>query len=188
MGYLWMFPKGNRTANVGLGISGMAAKQRSAISLLREFVDRRFPDAGVLTTVAGGVPCAPTLDRMVRGNVVLVGDAAHQVNPMSGGGITSGMRGAVHAAEAIVRALRANDLVLLGEYERAWEKHLGAKHRMYHRMKEAVYRFPDETLDRIARDVLALRPEKRTIWGVFRVALIKHPGLVWDMVKTFGLS
>ncbi|MBL0175506.1 MAG: geranylgeranyl reductase family protein [Ignavibacteria bacterium] len=188
MGYLWIFPKGHRTANIGVGVSGAAAKHKSPIRYLNEFVARRFPRAGILTTVAGGVPCAATLEDIVRGNVVLVGDAAHQVNPMSGGGITSGMHAARMAAEAIAGALRAGDLRLLAAYPKEWQRSHGAKHRTYHRMKEAVYRFPDERLNAIAAGVLALAPEQRTIWGVFRVALMKHPALVWDMAKTFGFS
>lgn len=188
MGYLWVFPKGNGMANVGVGISGMASKKRAAIRYLQDFIDRRFPGAGVLTTVAGGVPCAVTVDTLVKDNIVLVGDAAHQVNPMSGGGITSGMFGGKMAGEAIARAVEGDDLVLLQEYPRQWEKDIGAKHRTYHRMKSAVYKFPDETLDDIAKKVLALKPEKRTIWGVFRTALRHQPALVWEMVKVFGLG
>ncbi len=187
MGYLWVFPKGNRMANVGIGISGTAAKHRSPISYLKEFVDRKYPSAGVLTTIAGGVPCAQSLERIVKENVVLAGDAAHQVNPISGGGITSGMKAGKLAGEIIAEALRRNDLRHLAEYEHQWNKTIGKKHATYYKMKNAVYKFPDETLNDIARNVLKLKPEKRTIWGVFRTALIKHPALVWEMVKTFGL-
>ncbi|MBE0644497.1 MAG: NAD(P)/FAD-dependent oxidoreductase [Bacteroidetes bacterium] len=187
MGYLWVFPKGRGMANVGVGISGMASKQKAAIRYLQEFVERRYPGAGVLTTVAGGVPCATTVDTLVKGNIVLVGDAAHQVNPMSGGGITSGMIGGKLAGEAIARALEKNDLSLLNEYPKQWRKEVGAKHDTYYRMKAAVYKFPDETLDDIAVNVLKLREDKRTIWGVFKTALRHQPALVWEMMKTFGL-
>lgn len=188
MGYLWVFPKGHGMANVGVGISGMASKKKAAIRYLQEFVAQRFPGAGVLTTVAGGVPCATTVDTLVKGNVVLVGDAAHQVNPMSGGGITSGMIGGKLAGEAIARALEKNDLSLLNDYAKQWRKDVGAKHDTYYRMKGAVYKFPDETLDDIAINVLKLREDKRTIWGVFKTALRHQPGLIWEMVKTFGLK
>lgn len=188
MGYLWVFPKGHGMANVGVGISGMASKKTAAIRYLRQFIDRRFPNAAVLTTVAGGVPCATTVDTLVSRNVVLVGDAAHQVNPLSGGGITSGMIGGKLAGEAIAMALEKNDLSLLNNYPRQWRKEIGAKHDTYYRMKAAVYKFPDATLDDIAINVLKLREDKRTIWGVFRTALRHQPALVWEMVKTFGLK
>src|SRR3989339_2031015 len=90
-GYLWVFPKGKDSANVGIGISVECAKEKSAVRWLDEFVQRKFPGAAMLTRIAGGVPCAKTCDEIVKGNVMLVGDAAHQVNPTSGGGIISGM-------------------------------------------------------------------------------------------------
>ncbi|MBR9978133.1 MAG: NAD(P)/FAD-dependent oxidoreductase [Bacteroidetes bacterium] len=188
MGYLWVFPKGHGMANVGVGISGMASKKTAAIRYLRRFIDQRFPDAAVLTTVAGGVPCATTVGTLVQRNVVLVGDAAHQVNPLSGGGITSGMIGGKLAGEAIAMAIEKNDLSLLNNYPKQWRKEIGAKHDTYYRMKAAVYKFPDATLDDIAINVLKLREDKRTIWGVFRTALRHQPALVWEMVKTFGLK
>jgi digeranylgeranylglycerophospholipid reductase len=187
-GYLWVFPKGNKTANVGIGISGSAARTRSASAWLRDFVQRRMPDAGVLTTIAGGVPCAITLEHIVKGNVVLAGDAAHQVNPLSGGGITSGMRAAELAAHSVVQALRNNDIGMLRAYEKDWEDLLGAKHRMYHRIKEAVHHFPDDVLNRIASTMVSLPPDKHTVWHVLKVALTRHPTLIWDMIKTFGLK
>lgn len=186
-GYLWVFPKGKGKANVGVGISGMASKRKHALRYLEDFLRRRYPRASVLSTIAGGVPCAPTLDTIVQRNIVLVGDAAHQVNPMTGGGITSGMVAGKLAGEAIAAAVRADDLTTLRSYEKQWRKHQGNRHRTYHRMKTAVYGFSDEALDDIAARVLQLPPDKRSIWGVFKVALRHQPGLVWEMVRTFGL-
>lgn len=186
-GYLWVFPKGKGKANVGVGISGMASKRKHALRYLEDFLRRRYPRASVLSTIAGGVPCAPTLDTIVQRNIVLVGDAAHQVNPMTGGGITSGMVAGKLAGEAIAATVRADDLTTLRNYEKQWRKHQGNRHRTYHRMKTAVYGFSDEALDDIAARVLQLPPDKRSIWGVFKVALRHQPGLVWEMVRTFGL-
>ncbi len=187
-GYVWIFPKGGSTANVGIGISALAARRRSALSLLREFVGSRMPDAGMVTMVAGGVPCARTLDHIVQDNVLLVGDAAHQVNPLSGGGITSGMRASVVAAENVTRALSSGRVRDMRRYERDWDDLLGAQHRMYHRIKTAVHRFPDATLDTIAAGLAALPADKRTIWNVLRIALVKHPGLIIDMIRMFNLA
>jgi digeranylgeranylglycerophospholipid reductase len=187
-GYLWVFPKGRGRANVGVGISSEANRHRSALQYLNDFVRNRFPRAKICSTVAGGVPCAASLPNLVNGNVLLVGDAAHQVNPMSGGGITSGMRAGKLGGEAVALALDKGNLKLLQSYENEWEKLLGSKHRMYHKMKNTVYMFSDDLLNDVAARVLSLPPEKRTIWGVFKIALLKHPALVWEMVKTFGLG
>ena len=186
-GYLWIFPKGNRMANVGLGLSGEAAKKKSPLRYLREFVERKYPNSGILTTVAGGVPCAPTLSRIVRENVVLVGDAAHQVNPMSGGGITSGMFGGTLAASAIIKALHANNFSRLEAYEREWDKRFGSKHRTYYKMKNAIFKISDDALNGIAEKILAAPAQNRDLWSIFKIALFQQPTLIWEMVKVFGV-
>ncbi|HHM24208.1 MAG TPA: NAD(P)/FAD-dependent oxidoreductase, partial [Bacteroidetes bacterium] len=91
-GYLWVFPKGDGIANVGLGISGADAKNGvSPRQYLERFVAEHFPGASILTTSIGGVPVARTLREIVKPGLMLVGDAARQANPVSGGGIVSGM-------------------------------------------------------------------------------------------------
>ena len=60
-------------------------------------------------------------------NVLLVGDAAGQVKPFSGGGIYTGLVAARHAAATGVSALEADDLSAgyLARYERAWKGEIG---------------------------------------------------------------
>ena len=88
-GYFWVFPKGDNVANIGLGVSGMIGKKRSAKSFLNSFMDKYYPDSPILTTIAGGVPSTVTLEKISAPGIALVGDAARQVNPLSGGGIAS---------------------------------------------------------------------------------------------------
>lgn len=184
-GYLWIFPKGKTTANVGLGISVEEAKRKSAIRYLEEFVQKRFPGAAVLTHIAGGVPCAKTCDTLVKNNVMLVGDAGHQVNPLSGGGIISGMIGGMIAGQVAAEAVGLKDLSLLGDYEKRWQKRLGWRHEIFYKIKEAVSDFSDETLNNLAVNALKLPEEKRTLGGIFRTALWNQPSLLVDIAKVF---
>jgi digeranylgeranylglycerophospholipid reductase len=55
-GYLWVFPKGNRFANIGISISGKYSKHKSAKKYLDEFMTREYPSAAIHTTICGGVP------------------------------------------------------------------------------------------------------------------------------------
>lgn len=184
-GYLWVFPKGKHTANVGLGVSVECAKKKAAIRYLEEFIAKRFPRAAVLTHIAGGVPCAKTCDTIVKNNVMLVGDAAHQVNPVSGGGIISGMIGGMIAGEVAAEAIRRNDDSFLLEYERRWHKRLGWRHEVFYRIKEAISEFSDETLNVIAESALKLPEQKRTLGGIFRTALWNRPSLLLDVARVF---
>lgn len=184
-GYLWVFPKGNDTANVGIGINVEEAKKKSAIRYLEEFIDRTYPHAAMLTRIAGGVPCATTCSEIVRDTVMLVGDAAHQVNPMSGGGIISGMIGGMLAGQVAAEALRDDDLSRLPEYQKRWQKRLGWRHDVFYNIKEAVASFSDETLNGICSSALRLPEEKRTLGAIFRTALWNQPSMLLDVARVF---
>ena len=184
-GYVWVFPKGNKTANVGLGIPVEDAKKKSAIRYLQEFVERKFPHAAVLSHIAGGVPCDKTCKSLVKNNVMLVGDAGHQVNPSTGGGIVSGMTGGMIAGQVAAEAIKQNDLSHLLEYETRWQKRLGWRHEILYNVKEVISNFSDETLNSMAESALSLPENKRTVGGVFRIALWNKPSMLIDIAKVF---
>jgi len=184
-GYIWVFPKGNKTANVGLGITVEEAKNKSAIRYLQEFVERKFPHAAVLTHIAGGVACAKTCKSLVKNNVMLVGDAGHQVNPTTGGGIISGMIGGMIAGQVSAEAIKQNDLSHLPEYEMRWQKRLGWRHEIFYNIKEVISNFSDETLNNIAESALSLPENKRTVGGIFRTALWNKPSMLIEVAKVF---
>ena len=184
-GYLWVFPKGNDTANVGLGLSVEEAKKKSAIKFLHEFVDRKFPKAAMLTHIAGGVPCAKTNPEIVKENVILVGDAAHQVNPVSGGGIISGMIGGMIGGQVAAEAIFRGEVSHLREYSKLWHKRLGWRHDVFYNIKTAISHFDDKTLNNICDSALKLPEEKRTLGGIFRAALWNQPSMILDVAKVF---
>lgn len=186
-GYLWIFPKNDRVANVGIGISGQYARYRSAQRYLQAFIDKRFPHAAVLSTVVGGVPCAPTLKKIVANGLMLVGDAAHQVNPISGGGITTAMLAGRIAGRVAAEAIAEDDLSekRLQRYAKDWHKAEGKNHERFFKIKQAVYKLTDEDFNRTAESILSIEPEKRTITNIFKAALIKHPALLFDVARAF---
>jgi digeranylgeranylglycerophospholipid reductase len=186
-GYLWIFPKSDTVANVGLGISGDFARYKSAQRYLQEFIDRRFPGASAVYTVVGGVTCAPTLKQIVGNGVMLVGDAAHQINPISGGGIVTAMLAGRIAGRVAAEAIAEGDISgkRLEQYAREWHEAEGKNHERLYKIKQAVYKFTDDELNRTAGAVLAMRPEERTLVNIFKAALIRHPGLIFDVLKVF---
>ena len=184
-GYLWVFPKGKDSANVGIGISVECAKEKAAVRWLDEFVQKKFPNAAMLTRIAGGVPCAKTCDEIVKGNVLLVGDAAHQVNPTSGGGIISGMIGGMLAGQVAAEAIAKKDRNHLIEYGKRWHKRLGWRHEVFYRIREAITSFSDETLNNLCDSAVKLPEEKRTVGGLFRAAMWNKPSILLDIAKVF---
>lgn len=109
-GYAWIFPTGRGTANVGIGFRGDALR-RANLSLqqvLRSFIDTHagLSGANVVGRPQGwplplGAPRGP----VHAPGVMLCGDAAHLVDPLSGEGIYPALRSGELAAEAGLCAL-----------------------------------------------------------------------------------
>ncbi|MCZ7609890.1 MAG: NAD(P)/FAD-dependent oxidoreductase [Ignavibacterium sp.] len=184
-GYFWIFPKGKNKANIGLGISGSVNKKKYAQNFLDEFMNKRFPDAPVLTKIAGGVPCSITLDKISGPGIMLVGDAARQINPLSGGGIASGMIGGKIAGTIAGEAIKQNKPDHILTYDKAWNDRLGKRHETFNRIKEGIYNFSDDKFNSIAHSALKIPIEKRTLGKVFTTALINNPSLLIDIAKVF---
>jgi digeranylgeranylglycerophospholipid reductase len=184
-GYFWIFPKGNNTANIGLGVSGIVGKKKSALSYLNDFMETHYPGAPVLTSIAGGVPCCPTLNKISAPGIMLVGDAARQVNPLSGGGISSGMIGGSIAGKIAGEAIKQKQLELVLTYDKAWHNRQGYKHEIYNRIKNGIYNFSDEKLNNIALTFSGVSLNKRTLGRLFRIALLNQPSLLIDVAKVF---
>ncbi|MBV6512629.1 MAG: putative thiazole biosynthetic enzyme [Ignavibacteriaceae bacterium] len=184
-GYFWVFPKGEGIANVGLGVSGAVGKKRSALSFLNNFMEQHYPNASILTCIAGGVPCSPTLDKITGKGIMLVGDAARQVNPLSGGGIASGMIGGKLAGITAGEAILTGNLNHIHEYEKRWHDRLGRRHETFNRIKEGIYNFKDEKFNAIAHSFNKVPYDKRSLGNLFTTALFNQPSLLIDVAKVF---
>jgi digeranylgeranylglycerophospholipid reductase len=184
-GYFWVFPKAGYSANIGLGISGMEGKKKSALHYLNKFIEKNFPDVPVLTSIAGGVPSTVTLKKISALGIILVGDAARQVNPLSGGGIASGMIGGSIAGKIAGESVKLNKPDHILKYDKEWHERIGKRHEIYNRLKDGIYNFDDEKFNKIAHSFLKVPIKKRTLGKLFTTALINNPPLLIDIAKVF---
>ena len=186
-GYAWVFPKGPRSANVGLGVLGLRAEGRSSIAWLDDYIAAHFPNAAISARTVGGVIVAPTLARTVADGVLLCGDAAHMINPLSGGGIVNAMKAGRLAAIAAVEAIHGGDTsaAALADYHVRWMRLLGDDHVRFYQVKEALARFDDAFYDRLARSVSRIPERRRTLRRIFGEALVRHPTLLPVVAKYF---
>jgi digeranylgeranylglycerophospholipid reductase len=179
-GYAWVFPKGKNTANVGVGIGRHIAKQK-AIEYLDKFVEKELGGGSVIANVFGGVPICGTLSDIVLNGLMLVGDAAHQNDPVSGGGIINAMIAGNIAGEVAGKAIKAGDTSrsFLMEYEKRWNKRIGRTFRHLRGIREGVLKFNDNTLNDLAR-VLSQAP-KLSLIEIFWSALKNEPRLLLEL-------
>ncbi len=184
-GYFWVFPKGKGTANIGLGVSGEIGKNRSALSYLNSNLDKLFPSVNILTQIAGGVPSSLTLDKISAQGIMLAGDAARQVNPLSGGGISSGMIGGSIAGKLAAKSIIKNDESYIKKYPKEWHKARGKKHQILDKLKDSLFSFSDEQFNNLIDSLIKVPEAKRSVGRFFMIALKNKPSLIKDIAKVF---
>jgi digeranylgeranylglycerophospholipid reductase len=179
-GYAWIFPKGVGIANVGLGLVALKTNGRNARQYLDEWIDRRFPGTARTGYTVGGVIVHTTIKKSYTDGVLIAGDAAHMINPLSGGGITNAMKAGRLAGCTAAAAIREGDTSerRLSAYHKSWMDLLGEDHLKYYRIKQALEQIDDRDFNALARTVNKIPQDKRSIGRIFAHALIKHPQLI----------
>jgi digeranylgeranylglycerophospholipid reductase len=157
-GYAWIFPKGGGMANVGIGVKPPRAR-RPARVYLDDFIAARphlFSKAQALEINCGGVPVHPATAPLVADGLMVIGDAARTVNPITGGGIKLAMLSGKMAAEVAAAAFRAGDFSArtLRAYPARWDKEHGRKTRQLLKLQRFSDGLTDTDLDRLA-DILS---------------------------------
>ncbi len=151
-GYAWIFPKGKNTANVGIGIMGSRA-EITPIEYLNKFVKERFPDGKTIGLTIGAVPTSGPIERTVSNGLLLVGDAAHQSDPISGGGICNALICGKLAGNVIAEAISKKDYTTktLNKYENGWRATLNIE-KNYH-FKELFIEITDGYLNNLVHSL-----------------------------------
>jgi geranylgeranyl reductase family protein len=129
-GYHWIFPEGENDVNAGLGLAMVKGFPNPKNQFYQMILSKPlFKNSSLVKGGSWYVPTRRPLDCMTGNGMVVVGDAACQVNPIHGGGIGPSMMGGNLAGKAIVEALENNDVSResLWQYNREYMKSYGAK-------------------------------------------------------------
>jgi digeranylgeranylglycerophospholipid reductase len=153
-GYAWIFPKGDDVANVGLGILNTLT-EKTAYEHLLDFVDKcpSTQKAQPVELNIGGDPVGGLIKDLVTDNVLVVGDAAGMVNPLTGGGIASGMTGGRIAGEVAAKAINYGNWSKKGmsEYKNRCKEEIGNSFKKHLKAKEYMLSLSDDELDSVAK-------------------------------------
>lgn len=181
-GYLWVFPKGEDTANVGLVITADEAKTVSAQTYLDRFVERHYPKSSILGVIAGGIPATGALKKMVTDGLMTVGDAAHQADPLTAGGINLGMIGADLATQVALEGFRKNDLSAkaLSKYESLWRDRFGRQHAALYQVRKMLAKMDDQQLSSLIHTTARLPIESMSLSQVLLSIFRNHPRLLLE--------
>ena len=141
----WAIPAGNGLAKIGVG-SLMSAKvsQRKLLQQLITRFPNEFRGARFLQFSGGTIPLYRPI-RTYGDNVLLVGDAARQVKPLSGGGIRTALLGAVCCAQTALEAMDKNDFSagFLRRYEERCRAEMGEELELARNLRRLAYHLTD---------------------------------------------
>lgn len=198
--FAWAVPVSGNTARIGLcvnpGVTDMGAYQHLKRFLRSNPRMRERAGSGCSDLLVGCIPLGPQSSTAADG-VIVVGDAAGQVKPTSGGGVYMGALCARIAGEVAGRAVLSGDTsaAALMEYDRLWRESVGRElavgmriHRVFGRLTdddfneligflgepdvlELINRYGDIDHPSILLGKLAAKAKGRRMLGVAKVAL-----------------
>ncbi len=150
-GYFWIFPLPNGLVNVGLGMrTDFISKGRHNLKKMMETIIReepgikeRFANAEIIDKITGyGLPLGSKRRKISGEHFMLVGDAAHLIDPLSGEGIGNSIYSGFMAAEQAVNCLETGDFSaeFMKAYDARVDRVLGAEMRTSYRLQKMMAR------------------------------------------------
>lgn len=146
--FAWLVP-----TSPGKALAGLLSRRSPGLylkNLLSSLLSRRKIISAESKISYGGIPLKP-LPKTYKEGVIVVGDAAGQVKPTTGGGIYYGLLCADIAAEVINDARDANDFSArrLSSYEKGWKKKLSRELQIGYWARKVYEKLSDRQIEQI---------------------------------------
>jgi digeranylgeranylglycerophospholipid reductase len=184
-GYLWIFPKGKRTANVGIGISGKKSGEgHRAKDYLDKFVKKTFPKGKTIEYIPGGVSVCRPLECTVADGLMITGDAARVVDPLTGGGIYNAMYTGQLAAEVAAECIEKHDVSkkALMKYDKVWRtSKMGKTNERNYHIKEYLIKQSDTKLNEIIHSVSNINLKEFSTLNLIKEIIRVNPKLMLEL-------
>lgn len=145
---------------------------------------KTFPKGKTIEYIPGGVSVCRPLDCTVGDGLLIAGDAARVVDPLTGGGIYNAMFTGRLAAEVAADCIGKGDLSkkALMVYDKTWRTSRMGKaiERNYH-IKEYLIKQPDEKLNEIIHSVSKLNLREFSTLTLIKELIRINPRLVLEL-------
>jgi len=147
-GYGWIFPKKD-SVNIGIGEIKPSASRTTHKPNLKELYEnyihllknkKMIPPTIHIGKIQGGTLPLKPLKKTFADRVILCGDAAGLINPLSGDGIDYAMSSGKIAAEVCTEALESENInaFFLSKYQRLWKNDFGEEIKLCSRILNAL--------------------------------------------------
>ncbi len=185
-GYAWIFPKGNGSANVGIGVLPKMA-EKTAREYLDAFIEREGIEGKIVEVVAGAVPVYGEIESAVTDNIMLAGDAAYHADPITGGGIANALTAGYYAGKVAAEAVEKGNFSaeFLRKYDELWKDDFGKKLRRNKKLQEKFLKMDDETMNKLASAIAGKNLKEMSVAAIMKELLKAYPRLLWDLKDLF---
>ncbi|MGZ7136414.1 MAG: FAD-dependent monooxygenase, partial [Methanobacterium sp.] len=145
-GFIWIIPISKRTARVGLFYD---TEYKELNNILKDFAcnNEFLKDSKILKKYHGKIPVYNYKNKIVKGRAILIGDAASQIKPTTGGGLVIGFICAKMAAEDVVEAIKSDDISLLNNYQKRYKKKFENELKMQLKVQKTFESLTNSDLD-----------------------------------------
>ncbi|MEM3506133.1 MAG: NAD(P)/FAD-dependent oxidoreductase [Candidatus Bathyarchaeia archaeon] len=158
----WVIPIKNGMAKVGLGVSkGNPLKLFKLFIKKHPIASKKLKKSKTLHLNMHPIPLEGGIAKTYHDYLLIVGDAASQVKPTTGGGITFGLICSSMASEVACNALKSNDCSqkFLADYQKLWKKSIGLDLYFMKKFREFMAYLSNEEIDKIIQKASMLNLE-----------------------------
>lgn len=151
--FAWMIPTKRDGSEARIGLCTSSSSLHSPKHYFTNFFKNQpccsyLENAEITKKIAGIIPLG-VLKKTYAPNLLLVGDAAAQVKPTSGGGIYTGILCAKHCASTAIEALNKNNFTIsiLKKYHKQWYTDVGRELNLGMKLRLIFRNLNDQQLD-----------------------------------------
>jgi len=171
--FSWIIPMNRSYARIGLGINVRGNP--------REYFDKLCKKWGPLMSfrnsdirrIMGGIIPIGLIEKSFTDNVMLVGDSAVQLKPLSGGGLYLGLLAGMICSRVALEALERGDFSssMLSKYHKLWMKSVGKEIKLGLRLRKIFLGLTDTEKS----ELLKLLDNQRAKSIILSAGNIDHP-------------
>lgn len=171
--FSWIIPMNRSYARIGLGINVRGNPREYFDKLCKKWGPlMSFRNSGIRRIMGGIIPIG-LIEKSFTDNVMLVGDSAVQLKPLSGGGLYLGLLAGMICSRVALEALERGDFSssMLSKYHKLWMKSVGKEIKLGLRLRKIFLGLTDTEKS----ELLKLLDNQRAKSIILSAGNIDHP-------------
>jgi len=152
--YAWIIPRRDGSAKIGLATeTGNPKEYLQRFMYKHPIASKKFTQSKIVKETFHPIPLGGPICRTYHNGLLIVGDAASQVKPTTGGGIIMGLTCAKIAGEIAHQATQQSDFSegFLSRYQQMWQQAIGFDMAVMRQIRLMLNSLSDDQLDKIIR-------------------------------------